>query len=343
MSRGRNDDVQLENAKWRLLERDARLWADGIALWNACTQYANRASTDGLVERARLVKLTPMKDARVIAVAEALCDTVPEGKEHGLFERRPNGDYYIHDFLKFNKSRAQKEHEDAEKEASKEADRLRKQRERAEAKAAVSGEMSGRTNAGRPSGQASDVQSDVRGLSGGLSEDRPRAGARGRAGALARAPDPVPSRPVPTTSAEKISNGEIFDTRSGEQASPLERVIGGFARRYNAKTDPAGKPLGAGWMGVGQHRGAADRVADLYANRLDELEASLDGYFASVDPFVVKQARWNFATWVADPGKWASARVEPEVDMAALTARIPRAVIDADRDDEMVLPPRRRA
>lgn len=102
---------------------------------------------------------------------------------------------------------------------------------------------------------------------------------------------------------------------------PLARVLRGFADRWNAKRID-GMALGPGWPGIGKHSAAADRVAAAYADRPADLDASLDGYFASEDPFVAK-VRWNFATWAQDPGRYASARVEPAADIARLLAGIP--------------------
>ena len=117
-----------------------------------------------------------------------------------------------------------------------------------------------------------------------------------------RVRDPVPSHPVPSQD-QPGSLGE----RQDPSVSPLGRLIRGFQSRWEAKRDARGMALGAGWPGFGPHRGLADDVAARYADKPEQLAESLDAYFASTDPFVVSKARWNFATWARDPGKWAAA------------------------------------
>jgi hypothetical protein len=125
-------------------------------------------------------------------------------------------------------------------------------------------------------------------------------------------------------------------TKGGD--SPLGRLLDGFRKRWEAHRLPSGAKLGAGWMGPRQHASSAERVAELYASDPDSLDASLDGYFASSDPFVVNQAKWNFGLWVNDPGKWISARVEPAVDIDALLARGAKPIThESDDDGPMVL------
>lgn len=115
---------------------------------------------------------------------------------------------------------------------------------------------------------------------------------------------------------------------------PLARVLRGFQSRWEAKRVD-GAALGPGWPGVGKHSAAADRVAAAYADKPADLAASLDGYFASADPFVAK-VRWNFATWAQDPGRYASARTDPPVSdavMSDLKRQIAEFAASAAEDD----------
>lgn len=184
---------------------------------------------------------------------------------------------------------------------------------------------------------------------------------RARSAPATRARVPVPPRPIPSPEEipEKISSAGSPPIRSREPGplgtvagfgvsmpGPVERpslgrLLQGFQRRWEAKRLPGGMALGPGWPGPGKHIAAAEKVAELYADKPDELAASLDGFFASVDPFVVER-RWIFGLWIGNPGKYASARVEPEVDMAKLSAGIPRGDTSDDDDGpiEMVAPPR---
>jgi hypothetical protein len=78
----------------------------------------------------------------------------------------------------------------------------------------------------------------------------------------------------------------------------------GFGSRWQAKRDASGQLLGDLWPGFGKHATKADAIASAYADKPAALDASLDAYFASDDPFLAK-VRWNFATWASDPERWA--------------------------------------
>lgn len=110
-----------------------------------------------------------------------------------------------------------------------------------------------------------------------------------------------------------------------DELPPYGRLINAFQSRWEAKRLSNGQALGPGWPGVLKHEAAAAKLAALYADKPDEMRASLDGFFASEDPYVI-EARWAFALWVGNPGKWISARHEPAVDLDALVARSSRSL-----------------
>ncbi len=265
MSWGRNDDNMLEHLKWKMLEDDARLWADALALWSAARDYANRASTDGYIPEVCLRSLTPMDRKRAKAVAEALVNARPHGHEHGLWERSSGG-YQIHDFLVYNESRASKaakaeqdranaEHAEAHRNAERKADAERKRSKRA----GVSGGCppdsppdttpdNDRTprgqSAGHDTGQAPDRPADA---------SRPRAHAQAPAQARAHvhARGPGPTRPVPceegSTLRERVwsSWSSAFTKHRGAFPSRDDTGCGEIARLLALNAPIAGSDADA--------------------------------------------------------------------------------------------------
>ena len=116
MSWGRIDDAMTEHPKWVALEErfGGRVWADAMALWVSALCYANRHETDGEVSRTRLVRLTPLPQKDALAAADAMVAV-------GLMTVTETS-YWLHDFLRYNKSRAQRQAE-REKEAQRGRDR----------------------------------------------------------------------------------------------------------------------------------------------------------------------------------------------------------------------------
>lgn len=308
MSWGRVDDRMPEHPKWAALEREhgPRVWADAMAVWAVVLCYANRNETDGAIEETLLARSTPLGRGAVKAAEAMVSVRLMDRTEHG---------FRLHDFLSYNPSAEKKKAERA-------ADSARK----AASKSAPS------PTGIRPESERSPAVA--------VPDSAPPT--RARAPALTPASRPVPSRPDPMEISHERSSVDQVG-RDSTTLPALGRVLDGFKRRWQAKLDASGSRLGDMWPGALEHRGRADAIAIEFASDPAALEASLDGYFASDDPFVSKPSvRWNFKTWANDPRRWISARTEPQVDMAALTARIPRAQI-TDANDEMALPPRRRA
>lgn len=108
-----------------------------------------------------------------------------------------------------------------------------------------------------------------------------------------RQPDPSPD-PTPTPEAHAEIPRGLGD---GEAL-----ILIGFQQRWQAQTWN-GVKLGDIWPGAGKHMPAVIRLAPWAAENPERLGASLAGYFACVDPFVVR-VRWNLATWLADPGRY---------------------------------------
>lgn len=331
MSWGRNDDNMLEHLKWKMLEDDPRLWADALALWSAARDYANRASTDGYIPDVCLRSLTPMDKRRARVVADALVNAKPPGYAHGLWERAEGG-YQIHDFLKYNESRASKaakadqeranaEQAEADRIAERAADAARKRAKRA-AKPDASAECPAdsppdteRTDAGQSAGhapgQAADVPPDA------LAPAHPRAHVRAR--------DPGPARPGPAQISEDPMKRDLEQVaRAPEEApAPLVRLRRAWESRWLAKRLPNGMGLGTRCPGFGKHHELANRRAEEFANDEYGLTRSLDGFFATAEKFLV-DARYPFKSWADNPARYASTRVEPSVNAIETMGRVPR-------------------
>lgn len=239
MSWGRNDDNMLEHLKWKMLEDDARTWADALALWSAARDYANRASTDGYIPDVCLRSLTPMDKKRAKAVADALVSAKPPGYAHGLWERVEGG-YQIHDFLKYNESRASKaakadqeranaEQAEADRNAERAADAARKRAKR-HGKADASGECPPDSP---PDTDRTDGGQSARHEAGQVAAIPPDVLAPARSRAYVRAPDPGPARPDPDLSSQK---GDLDQVARGARATELrtEQVRAAFADAFRA-------------------------------------------------------------------------------------------------------------
>lgn len=96
-----------------------------------------------------------------------------------------------------------------------------------------------------------------------------------------------------------------------------------FESRWLAKRTSNGMALGTTWAGFGKHYALAAEIAHRYAGRHDELARSLDGFFASAEPFVVN-TRWAFKTWANNPDRFVGTRVEPSANAIARMADVPR-------------------
>jgi hypothetical protein len=134
----------------------------------------------------------------------------------------------------------------------------------------------------------------------------------------------LPDLRSPTSEKDRRSPTATPARATFDELPPYGRLINAFQSRWEAKRLSNGLALGPGWPGVLKHEHAAQKFATLYADKPDELAASLDGFFASEDPYVI-EARWAFALWVGNPGKWVSARHEPSVDLDELVSRSTRA------------------
>lgn len=322
MSWGRNDDNMLEHLKWKMLEDDPRMWADAVALWSAARDYANRASTDGFIPESCLRTVTPMDKKRAKAVADALVAAKPPGYAAGLWERVEGG-YQIHDFLKYNESRASKaakadqeranaEQAEADRNAERVADAARKRAKRAES-AGHKPDTSGQMSAGHPPDVPPDTARTSTGQSAGSPPDKVSrahapvpARARTHASAPTHAPTdahargPGPARPGP----DEISQGSLDREQDPSVSVAMTRLQHGFSTRWRQKRDARGVPLGDMWPGFGKHAHRATQIAEAYADKLDALEESLDAFFASTKP-IVAEARWTFGMYASDPGRWA--------------------------------------
>lgn len=119
-------------------------------------------------------------------------------------------------------------------------------------------------------------------------------------------------------------------TQTEDQPDPpaLGRILGGFRKRHNAKTAQTGNPIPSNLLD------RAREVAADFADRPGDIDASLDAYFASDDPFV-RKTRWSFKLWSNDPGRWL-----PEPQTAAPQTRRyfdPRRDTPVTRDEERML------
>lgn len=87
-----------EHPKITGLEKDARLWADALALWLAGACYCRRAGTGGFIADERLPRLTPLSPRRAVQVANALVEKARTSDgEAGLWERVEGG-WTFHDW-----------------------------------------------------------------------------------------------------------------------------------------------------------------------------------------------------------------------------------------------------
>jgi hypothetical protein len=92
------------------------------SLWAAAIMYCNRWLTDGVVSLNALASdclPVPISKAKAKKLADELCDARVKPDEAGLFERNEDGSYTVHDFLEWNKSKA-------EVQAKRATDRARK-------------------------------------------------------------------------------------------------------------------------------------------------------------------------------------------------------------------------
>jgi hypothetical protein len=338
MSWGRNDDNMLEHLKWKMLEDDARTWADALALWSAARDYANRASTDGFIPDVCLRSLTPMDKKRARVVADALVGARPPGYASGLWERVEGG-YQIHDFLKYNESRASKaakadqeranaEQAEADRIAEREADAARKRAKRAAQRPDASGACppdstpdTDRTEAGQSTGHDSGQSAD----------NPPEVLAPAHSRAYVRARDPGPARPDPTQQDLRDPAGCSPDqvARAPDAPpldtidTPLARLRRAFEKRWLAKRLPTGMGLGTHWSGFGKHHELAKRRAEEFASDEHGLARSLDGYFATNEKFLT-EARYPFKSWADNPGRYIATRSEPSANAIEAMGRVPR-------------------
>jgi hypothetical protein len=105
---------------------------------------------------------------------------------------------------------------------------------------------------------------------------------------------------IPEADPKAETRGEI--PREAPPGDGEFLILVGFQQRWQAH-EHLGRKLGDMWPGVGTHMPKVQRWAAWAAADPVRLSASLAGYFACRDPFVIK-VRWNLATWLADPERY---------------------------------------
>lgn len=208
-------------------------------LWAAAVMYCNRWLTDGVVTIEALTNdclPVPIPKARAKKLAEKLCEAKQRPDGVGLLTLNEDGTYQVHDFLDWNKSKA-------EVEAKRAADRARK-------KGGASG-GSGGTGGGdapppNPPGGGADSERNPkrnpkRNPDGVAAESA--LPARGPARTRAGGPPFPPSPPSPARPSDQGSNQERQPEDLTGQGAEQRSATGGLAGRLESQgADPEGKP-----------------------------------------------------------------------------------------------------
>lgn len=168
-------------------------------LWAAAVMYCNRWLTDGRVTLAALANdclPVPIAPARARKLAEKLCEAKIRPDGVGMFTEAGKDVWDVHDFLEWNKSKA-------EVEAKRAADRARK---RGTSVGTSGQDPSGPPLGSRPDSAGNSVRSSV-GVPNGKNEDSAsHVRARGRSDPPSPSVPPVPSPPLQSDGG---ANGRI--------------------------------------------------------------------------------------------------------------------------------------
>jgi DNA-binding Lrp family transcriptional regulator len=122
------------------------------------------------------------------------------------------------------------------------------------------------------------------------------------------------SRPV-----THVTTPDQLQTRPDETSDlvsndpPLGRVLRGFGDRWNRR-------YASLWRPTSTQLDDARARADEFADRPDALAASLDGFFATDDAFVLSK-RHTFKLWSNDPMRWVSAAPKIETQEEYMARR----------------------
>lgn len=175
----------------------------------------------------------------------------------------------------------------------------------------------------KPDGMATDIRSDselapASFQGGALDERRETRDEREISDPITGDLDQVAREPSPVVGLDTVD-------------TPLARLRRAFEKRWLAKRLPNGMGLGTYWPGFHKHADLAAERAQQFANDYARLERSLDGYFASTDPFVVTKAKWNFKGWANDPERFIGTRSEPTANAVEIMSRVPRITDRAER------------
>jgi hypothetical protein len=150
-------------------------------------------------------------------------------------------------------------------------------------------------------------------------------------------PDLRSGSPITTTIATPARAPESAMSRTRKAEQVRVAVVAAFDSRSIAKPRECADLDGGIWHSLSErleqpdlaaHGVPLDVLATMLAALFDDQRAKAQGYPVS---------------WIlARPAQYLSARVEPEADLAAIAAGIPRAITSDDDSDEMILQPRRR-
>lgn len=287
----RVDDSLPAHPKVEELEGDWQTHALAVAAWTLLGADSAARGTDGLVTLPRIAKVLQAWPERLRTKA---CEALVRVR---LWEREGDA-FRFHDWTHYQPTKEQREKERA---ATRERQRAWKEKRRvgnAVTDASGNADYDGVDNTApsRPVPSREDL-SDL---------DR-----EGDLDQVARAPSPV-------------FGLDAVDT-------PLARLRRAFERRWLAKRLPNGMGLGTHWPGFHKHADLAKELAEQFADDVPRLERSLDGYFASTDPFVATKAKWNFKGWANDPERFIGTRSEPSANAVEIMSRVPRITDHAER------------
>jgi hypothetical protein len=193
-----------------------------IAFWFRAVLHCSRNRTDGFVDARLISRLTMHRKPLAVVDALVAAKVRPDGV--GLLVPCEGG-WMVHDYLKFNRSRAEAEADEAEAEAERAAsrERMRVVREARRSQHVRSDTERTQTeqppNVRRDTDRTTAERSESVRESFALSSRAPERAAR----------DPVPSRPVPTPEEQK-SAGEPAPAAAPPLSELGEKILAAAAK-----------------------------------------------------------------------------------------------------------------